>query len=396
MDSLRYWVTEMHVDGFRFDLASTLAREFYDVDKLSTFFELIQQDPVVSQVKLIAEPWDVGPGGYQVGNFPVRWTEWNGQYRDAVRKFWKGEKGQVSEMASRIAGSSDIFSASDRGVYASINFITAHDGYTLRDLVSYERKHNEANGEENRDGHNDNISRNWGAEGETDDPAVVETRYRLMRTFLATLAFSQGVPMLAHGDEIGRTQRGNNNAYAQDNELTWMDWELSPAQQHLQAFTRKLLALRQAHPVLRRRHFFRGAVVPGSKQKDVTWIRPDGKELTDADWSTPGAHCFGMLIDGMATDEVDDRGRIVQGDTLLLLLNGGETPVRFTMPTLGDQRIWVVMVDTAKHDLPVVRRSRVTVEPHTLMLLRYGSDRRIATSHDVRHEALTPKEKHTP
>jgi glycogen operon protein len=281
-------------------------------------------------------------------------------------------------------------------VYASINFITAHDGYTLRDLVSYEEKHNEANGEGNRDGHNDNISRNWGAEGETDDPAIVETRYRLMRTFLATLAFSQGVPMLAHGDEIARTQRGNNNAYAQDNELTWIDWELSPAQQHLQAFTRKLLAIRQAHPVLRRRHFFRGAAVPGSGQKDVTWIRPDGKELTDADWSTPDSHCFGMLIDGMATDEVDDRGRIVQGDTLLLLLNGGETPVRFTMPSLGDQKIWVVMVDTAKHDLPVVRRARVTVEPHTLMLLRYGSDRRIATSHDVRHDALTPKEKHTP
>ena len=396
MDSLRYWVTDMHVDGFRFDLAPVLARELYDVDKLSAFFDIMHQDPTLSEVKLIAEPWDVGPGGYQIGNFPVRWTEWNGKYRDAVRHFWRGDPGQVPEMASRISGSSDIFSASDRGVYASINFITAHDGYTLRDLVSYEQKHNEENGEENRDGHNDNISRNWGVEGESDDAAVVEMRYRLMRTFLATLAFSQGVPMLAHGDETGRTQHGNNNAYAQDNELTWMNWELSPGQRHLLAFTRKLLALRQAHPVLRRRHFFRGTAMPGSKQKDVTWIGPDGKELTDADWGNANAHCFGMLIDGMATDEVDDRGRVVGGDTLLLLLNGGDTAVRFTLPMLGDTKIWVVMVDTAKHDLPVVRRARVTVEAHTLMLLRYGSDRRLTTSHDVRHDVLTPREQHTP
>jgi isoamylase len=302
----------------------------------------------------------------------------------------------VSEMASRIAGSSDIFSASDRGVYASINFITAHDGYTLRDLVSYEQKHNEANGENNQDGHNDNISRNWGVEGETSDPAIIEMRQRLMRTFLATLAFSQGVPMLAHGDEIGRTQRGNNNAYAQDNELTWMDWSLDESQQQLQAFTRKLLALRQAHPVLRRRHFFRGAVIPGSKQKDVTWLRPDGHELADPDWRDPSAQCFGMLIDGMATDERDERGHVVSGDTLLLLLNGGEAPVRFTMPTMPDQKIWVVMVDTAKHELPVVRRGKITVDPHTLMLLRYGTDRRIATSEDIRREPLTPKEQHTP
>src|SRR3982750_251453 len=282
MDSLRYWVKEMHVDGFRFDLAPVLARELYDVDKLSAFFDIMQQDPTLADVKLIAEPWDVGPGGYQVRNSPVRWTEWNGKYRDAVRKFWKGEKGMVAEMASRMAGSSDIFSASDRGVYASINFITAHDGYTLRDLVSYEQKHNDANGEKNQDGHNDNISRNWGTEGETSDPAINDLRYRVMRTFLATLAFSQGVPMLAHGDEMARTQCGNNNAYAQDNELTWMNWELTPEQANLQAFTRKLLALRPAHPVLRRRHFFRGAVMEGSKRKDVTWLRPDGKGLHDA------------------------------------------------------------------------------------------------------------------
>jgi isoamylase len=396
MDSLRYWVKEMHVDGFRFDLAPVLARELYDVDKLSAFFDIMQQDPTLADVKLIAEPWDVGPGGYQVGNFPVRWTEWNGKYRDAVRKFWKGEKGQTPEMASRIAGSSDIFSASDRGVYASINFITAHDGYTLRDLVSYEQKHNEANGENNQDGHNDNISRNWGAEGDVDDPQIVDLRYRLMRTFLATLAFSQGVPMLAHGDELGRTQKGNNNAYAQDNELTWMPWDLTEEQQRLQAFTRKLLALRQAHPVLRRRHFFRGQLLQGSQRKDVTWLRPDGKEFTDADWGNAEAQCFGMLLDGMATDEVDDRGHVVSGDTLLLLLNGGETPVRFTLPVLGEMKIWAVMVDTAKHELPVVRRGRVTVDPHTLMLLRYGADRRIATSADVRHDPLTPKERHSP
>jgi glycogen operon protein len=386
----------MHVDGFRFDLAPVLARELYDVDKLSAFFDIMQQDPTLADVKLIAEPWDVGPGGYQVGNFPVRWTEWNGKYRDAVRRFWKGDKGMVAEMASRMAGSSDIFSASDRGVYASINFITAHDGYTLRDLVTYEQKHNDANGENNQDGHNDNVSRNWGVEGETNDPAINDMRFRLMRTFLATLAFSQGVPMLAHGDEMARTQRGNNNAYAQDNELTWVNWELTPEEASLQAFTRKLLALRQAHPVLRRRHFFRGAVMEGSKRKDVTWLRPDGKEMHDADWGNGEAQAFGMLIDGMATDEVDDRGHIVSGDTLLLLLNGGDAPVRFTLPTLGEMKIWVVMVDTAKHELPVVRRGRVTVDPHTLMLLRYGADRRIATSDDVRHDPLTPKEQHTP
>jgi glycogen operon protein len=396
MDSLRYWVTEMHVDGFRFDLAPVLARELYDVDKLSAFFDIMHQDPTLARVKLIAEPWDVGPGGYQVGNFPVRWTEWNGQYRDAVRKFWKGERGQVSEMASRISGSSDIFSGSDRGVYASINFVTAHDGYTLRDLVSYERKHNEANGENNRDGHDDNISRNWGVEGETDDPAIVEMRYRLMRTFLATLAFSQGVPMLAHGDEIGRTQCGNNNAYAQDNEITWMNWDLDQRQKELLGFTRKLLAIRQLHPVLRRRHFFRGQAVPGSAQKDVTWLGPDGLELTDADWRNPSAHTLGMLIDGMATDEVDDRGRAVHGDSLLILLNGGETPQTFVLPRMSEEKIWAVMVDTARHDLPVVRRGRVLVEAHALMLLRYGTDRRISTSEDVRPLSLTPREQHTP
>ena len=396
MDSLRYWVEEMHVDGFRFDLAPVLARESYDVDKLSAFFDIMQQDPTLSRVKLIAEPWDVGPGGYQVGNFPVRWTEWNGKYRDSVRKFWRGEPGQVAEMASRLAGSADIFKSSDRGVYASINFITAHDGFTLRDLVSYEEKHNAANGENNQDGHNDNLSRNWGVEGETSDPAVVAMRQRLMRSFLATLAFSQGVPMLAHGDELARTQRGNNNAYAQDNEITWVDWELDASQAALIEFTRKLIAIRQAHPVLRRRHFFKGAVIDGSARKDATWVRPDGAELTDEDWRDPSAHAFGMLIDGAATDEVDERGYAVQGDTLLLILNGGEQDVTFSLPVLPDEKIWVILVDTAKDDMPVVRETKVRVQAHSLMLLRFGADRRLVTSQDARREPLTAVDRHTP
>ncbi len=396
MDSLRYWVDEMHVDGFRFDLAPVLARELYEVDKLSAFFDIIQQDPTLSRVKLIAEPWDVGPGGYQVGNFPVRWTEWNGKYRDSVRKFWRGEPGQVAEMASRLAGSADIFKGSDRGVYASINFITAHDGYTLRDLVSFEQKHNEANGENNQDGHNDNISRNWGVEGETNDAAVLAMRQRVMRSFLATLAFSQGVPMLAHGDELARTQQGNNNAYAQDNEITWVDWALDDGRRQLVEFTRKLIALRQAHPVLRRRHFFKGAIIEGSSQKDVTWIRPDGTEMRDADWQNAGMHTLGMLIDGAATDEVDERGHAVHGDTLLLLLNGGEKDVTFSLPSLGPNKIWVIMVDTAKDDMPVVRETTVTVQAHALMLLRFGADRRIVTSENARREPLSPVDRHTP
>ncbi|MFI5257363.1 MAG: glycogen debranching protein GlgX [Gemmatimonadales bacterium] len=396
MDSLRYWVTDMHVDGFRFDLAPVLARELYEVDKLSAFFDIMQQDPTLAKVKLIAEPWDVGPGGYQVGNFPVRWTEWNGKYRDTVRKFWRGDAGQVAEMASRVAGSSDIFSGSDRGVYASINFITAHDGYTLRDLVSYEQKHNEANGENNEDGHNDNISRNWGVEGDTDDSAVIDMRYRLMRTFLATLVFSQGVPMLAHGDELGRTQRGNNNAYAQDNELTWVDWELDDREKELVAFTRKLIAIRQAHPTLRRRHFFRGQAVEGSNHKDVTWLHPAGHEMAAEEWGRPEAHALGMLIDGAATDEVDERGHAVRGDTLLLVFNGGEQNVSFALPTLDGGKIWVIMIDTARRELPVVRGSAVDVEAHSLMLLRFGDDRRIVTGDDPRRDPLSSMDRHAP
>ena len=399
MDSLRYWVDEMHVDGFRFDLAPVLARESFDVDKLSAFFDVMHQDPTLARVKLIAEPWDVGPGGYQVGNFPVRWTEWNGKYRDAVRKFWRGEPGQVSEMASRLAGSSDVFSGSDRGVYASINFITAHDGYTLRDLVSYEQKHNEANGENNQDGSNDNLSRNWGAEGETDDAGIVELRYRVMRSFLATLVFSQGVPMLAHGDELGRTQLGNNNAYAQDNELTWVNWNLTVRQKDLLAYTRKLIALRQAHPVLRRRHFFRGEALPGSDRKDVTWIRVDGGELTSVDWRSSALQAFGMLIDGAATDEVDERGRAVNGETILLLVNAGEAPVSFALPAFAGggtgENIWVIMVDTAREELPVVNTNAVTLEAHAVMLLRFGTDRRVPALEEQRREIPSLVEQHT-
>jgi isoamylase len=396
MDSLRYWVEEMHVDGFRFDLAPVLARELYEVDKLSAFFDIMQQDPTLSRVKLIAEPWDVGPGGYQVGNFPVRWTEWNGRYRDSVRRFWRGDAGQAPELASRLAGSADIFKGSDRGVYASINFVTAHDGYTLRDLVSYERKHNEANGEDNRDGSDDNISRNWGTEGETDDPAVKAMRLRLMRSFLATLAFSQGVPMLAHGDELGRTQKGNNNAYAQDSDLTWVDWDLDATRKGLLEFTRKLIAIRQAHPVLRRRHFFKGAALEGSAHKDVTWIRSDGKEIQERDWSNPDMRALGMLIDGAATDEVDERGHAVCGDTLLMLLNGGEQDVTFTLPALGEEKIWVILVDTAKDEIPIVHESSVVVQAHALMLLRFGADRRLVTSEDARREPLSAVDRHTP
>jgi glycogen operon protein len=379
MDSLRYWVQEMHIDGFRFDLAPVLARELYEVNRLSAFFDIIHQDPVLSRVKLIAEPWDIGPGGYQVGNFPVGWAEWNGKYRDTVRAFWRGNRGQVPELASRLSGSSDIYQWSDRKSYASVNFITAHDGYTLRDLVSYERKHNEANGENNQDGHNDNLSRNWGAEGETDDARIRGVRLRSMRNLLATLAFSQGVPMLSHGDEIGRTQYGNNNAYAQDNEISWVDWELEDWQQDLLAFTRRLFAIRHANPVLRRRSFFSGRPVSAAGAKDLTWIRPDGGEMTDADWHRGDAHTLGMLISGEAADETDERGRPVKGDTMLLILNGGDKRTAFSLPTIGGEGEWVELVDTAARDMRVVSEEAVQVAPHSLVLLRYGTDRRLAS-----------------
>ena len=378
MDSLRYWVTEMHVDGFRFDLAPVLARELHDVDKLSAFFDIIHQDPVLANVKLIAEPWDVGPGGYQVGNFPVRWAEWNGKYRDCVRHFWKGDRGHLGELASRLAGSADIYSWSDRGAYASVNFVTAHDGYTLHDLVSYERKHNEANGEGNRDGHNDNISRNWGVEGETDDPKVLGMRQRSMRNFIATLAFSQGVPMLSHGDELARTQHGNNNAYAQDNELTWVDWSMDESREELLAFTRKVFAIRHAHPVLRRRHFFKGQAVNERGEKDVTWYRPDGGEMQAVDWADTSLGALGMLINGDATDEMDDRGRPMKGDTLMLLVNNSEERVSFALPKPAARGMWAELVNTARRDLWHIKDGSVDLLPYSLVLMRFGRDRRLA------------------
>ena len=369
MDSLRYWVLEMHVDGFRFDLAPALARELFDVNRLGTFFDIIHQDPVLSQVKLIAEPWDVGPGGYQVGNFPIKWAEWNGKYRDTVRRFWKEDEGQVAELASRLSGSSDLYQPSGRNPYASVNFVTCHDGYTLHDLVSYEQKHNEANGEENRDGSDTNWSRNWGAEGPTDSVAILDLRERLKRNFLATLAFSQGVPMISHGDEIGRTQKGNNNAYCQDNELAWIDWNLTPTQRDLLDFTGRLFAIRAANPVLRRRQFFGGKTLGQSGAKDLAWLRPDGKEMTEADWRNAHCRVLGMWIQGEATDDVDDRGRPIRGDTLVLLVNAGARPVSFALPAVERPGEWHELVSTGRPPKPV-RRESVNLQPHSLLLLR--------------------------
>ena len=346
-DSLRYWVLEMHVDGFRFDLAATLARELHDVDRLGAFFDVIQQDPVISQVKLIAEPWDLGPGGYQVGNFPVLWAEWNAEYRDTVRRFWKGDGGQVGQLGYRLTGSSDLYARNSRRPYASINFVTAHDGFSLHDLVSYNEKHNEANGEENRDGHNDNISWNCGAEGPSDEPAVLELRERQKRNFLATLILSQGVPMLLAGDEIGRTQGGNNNAYCQDNEISWVDWNLDRTRRELLEFTRRLTHLFNQHPVLRRRNFFQGRRIRGSEVKDLAWFRPDGKEMTDEDWNNPSAHCLGLRLAGDAIEEVDDRGKRIVDDTLLILLNAHHEPTDFVLPAHRRKVRWRVILDTS-------------------------------------------------
>ena len=350
MDSLRYWVLEMHVDGFRFDLASALARELYEVDRLGAFFDIVHQDPVLSQVKLIAEPWDLGEGGYQVGNFPVLWTEWNGKYRDTVRRFWRGDGGTVSELATRLAGSNDLYANGGRQPYASINFITAHDGFTLNDLVSYNEKHNEGNLEENRDGENNNLSWNGGAEGPTDDPGIIALRERQKRNFLATLLLSQGVPMISHGDEIGRTQRGNNNAYCQDNELTWIDWDLTDDQRALLDFARRVIHLRLSQPVLRRRRYFQGRSIrggPGHVVKDVAWLAPDGHEMNDDAWNADFVKSLGMLLAGNAIEEVDERGETITGDTLLVLLNAHDEHVPFTLPGLDDElHQWTRVIDT--------------------------------------------------
>ena len=347
MDSLRYWVTHMHVDGFRFDLASALARELHEVDRLSAFFDVIQQDPVVSQVKLIAEPWDIGEGGYQVGNFPPLWTEWNGRYRDCIRRFWKGEGRQVAELATRLSGSSDLYEQGGRRPHASINFITAHDGFTLNDLVSYNQKHNEDNGEGNRDGTDDNISWNCGEEGPTDKADVRELRARQMRNFLATLLLSQGVPMILGGDEFARTQQGNNNAYCQDNPITWFDWNLTTDQKELLEFTRNLIHFRRASPVLKRRKFLQGRRIRGSEIKDISWFSPVGREMTDEEWNSDYVRCLGVRLAGDAMMERDQRGHAMIGETLLILLNADYQALDFILPAHKKASHWSIVVNTA-------------------------------------------------
>jgi glycogen operon protein len=357
MDSLRYWVTEMHVDGFRFDLASTLAREFYDVDRLSVFFDLVQQDPVISQVKLIAEPWDVGPGGYQVGNFPPLWSEWNGKYRDTVRDFWRGEPGTLGEFASRIVGSSDLYQQDGRRPYASINFVTAHDGFTLRDLVSYNDKHNDANGEGGNDGESHNRSWNCGVEGPTDDAAVLALRDRQQRNFITTLMLSQGVPMMLHGDEMGRTQSGNNNVYCQDNATSWVDWSQLSKNAALVGFTAGVIALRHAHPVFRRRRFFAGRPIARPRRADgqsrwsglpdIAWFQPSGQEMTGEDWDSGFGKCVVAFLNGQGISEADPRGERVTDDSFLLCLNAHYEDLEVTLPGVEYGERWAIVVDTA-------------------------------------------------
>ncbi|WP_413354975.1 glycogen debranching protein GlgX [Microbacterium sp. 1P06AB] len=374
MDSLRYWVLEMHVDGFRFDLASTLAREFYDVDRLSAFFELVQQDPIVSQVKLIAEPWDIGPGGYQVGNFPPQWTEWNGKYRDTVRDFWRGEPSTLGEFALRLTGSADLYEQDGRWPVASINFVTAHDGFTLRDLVSYNEKHNEANGEDNNDGESHNRSYNHGVEGPTDDPDILRVRARQQRNFLATMLLSQGVPMISHGDELGRTQNGNNNGYAQDNELTWIDW--TSIDQPLIEFTSVLARLRRDHPTFRRRRFFDGRPVrreEGAPLPDIAWIRPDGSEMQPEDWDSGFGRAVGVFLNGDGIRERDRRGEEIHDRHFFVFFNAGDETIDFTVPTASASPKWEIIVDTAggAANAPIVDPGgTVSVGGRALVVLR--------------------------
>ena len=370
MDCLRYWVLEARVDGFRFDLASALLADPSSSNFGTGFFAAALQDPVLARVKLIGEPWHPGENGYQVGNFPAGWAEWNGKYRDCVRRFWRGDPGQLPELATRLTGSADLFAAGGRRTYASVNFVTAHDGFTLHDLVSYEHKHNEANGEDNRDGSDDNLSRNWGAEGPTGSAYVERMRQRMKRNHLATMILSQGVRMLLGGDELGRTQFGNNNAYCQDSELSWFDWDLSREDLELIEFVRRLTAMLRANPVLRRRSFLTGAV--GSDGlKDVAWIRPDGEEMTDADWGDASNHVLGMMISGRASDEVDDLGRPVFGETLLALLNGGGRSRRFFLPRPASPGFWQELMNTARPGARVPRAGSVSLVAHSVIVLRY-------------------------
>jgi glycogen operon protein len=347
MDSLRYWVTEMHVDGFRFDLAAALARELHEVNRLGAFFDIIRQDPMLNRVKLIAEPWDLGEGGYQVGNFPPGWAEWNDRYRDTMRAYWKGDGGLIGEFALRLTGSSDLYNRSSRRPYASINFIAAHDGFTLHDLVSYNDKHNEANAEENRDGHNNNLSWNCGAEGPTDDAGIGALRERQSRNLLATLFLSQGVPMLLAGDELGRTQGGNNNAYCQDNATSWVDWTPDERRARLTDFVRRMIALRRAHPVFRRQGFFQGRPIHGSEVKDIAWLKPDGTEMTDQEWEHEFARSLGVYLAGEALAEVDVRGQPVKDQNLLVLFNAHHETVEFRLPAHAGPGRWFALLDTA-------------------------------------------------
>jgi isoamylase len=374
MDSLRYWHLEMHVDGFRFDLAATLARELHDVDRLSAFFDVIQQDPVISQVKLIAEPWDVGEGGYQVGNFPSLWSEWNGKYRDVARDFWRGTDQTLDDFATRLTGSSDLYAANGRRPYASINFITAHDGFTLRDLVSHNEKHNEANKEDNRDGADDNRSWNCGVEGPTDDPTVNALRARQQRNFLTTLLLSQGVPMIVGGDEFGRTQGGNNNAYCQDNDISWFDWERMDDGLH--AFVTRVIQFRKDHPVFQRRRWFHGRHVRGTGVSDIGWFKADGGEMSDQDWTAGFARTVGVFLNGKAIPTPDDRGEPIVDDSFYLLFNAHHEPMEFTLPTCpwGDR--WEKVIDT-NEPVPDLREhhewkagEQVRVEGYSLTVLR--------------------------
>ena len=375
MDSLRYWVLEMHVDGFRFDLASALAREFFEVDRLSAFFDIIQQDPVISQVKLIAEPWDVGEGGYQVGNFPGLWTEWNGKYRDTVRDYWRGEPATLGEFASRLTGSSDLYEATGRRPGASINFVTCHDGFPLADLVSYNEKHNEANGEDNRDGESHNRSWNCGVEGPTDDPDILALRARQMRNIMGTLMMSQGTPMISHGDEIGRTQRGNNNVYCQDSDISWMDWSLCEKNAEQLEFTRKVTKLRRKHSVFRRRRFFEGKPIrTGDQVRDIAWLTPKGNEMTPEDWGSGLDKCVAVFLNGDAIPAPNERGERVVDDSFLLCFNAHSKQVDFVAPDDSYAAQWTAAIDTAHpagdSNLVVASGEKIPLQPRSLLVLR--------------------------
>ena len=377
MDSLRYWVIEMHVDGFRFDLASALARELHAVDRLSAFFDILRQDPVLSHVKLIAEPWDLGSGGYQVGNFPVGWAEWNDKYRDTMRGYWKGEGGVIGEFAQRLTGSSDLYNCSSRKPYASINFVAAHDGFSLADVVSYNDKHNEANGEDNRDGHNHNLSWNCGVDGPTDDSAVLALRAQQQRNFIATLLLSQGVPMLLAGDELGRSQGGNNNAYCQDNEISWLDWTQGDDQRALLAFTQRVAALRAAHPVFHRRHFFQGRPLHGSTIRDIVWLQPNGSEMTEQEWGQGHARALAVFLSGDGLNEVDGRGRAVRDDSFVMLFNADANPVAFTLPTDLGLSGGELLIDTSTVAMPsdvrIASAAPYTLPGRALALIRFAN-----------------------